>query len=366
MIPSKQYIDALKNAGIKTFSGVPCSFFQSAIDHIIEDNELSYSIAPNEGSALALCAGAIAAGSPAALMIQNSGLGNLINPLTSLNMIYGLPVLMFISGRAMGIPDEPQHEIMGRTTEKLLDVLGVPHQTMPSEPSEFVQSLSRAQTRMHETRIPFAFIVRHGTIGSSPRRDISSPYPLSRSEALRIITESLTKTAYIISTTGKASRELFTLADSPNNFYMQGSMGHASAFALGVALKKHLKKIVILDGDGALLMHMGILSSIGHEKPKNLYHIVLDNEAYESTGGQGTTSSSTDIGAVALACGYTGTATVSTTDDLRKSIQNVSAQNGPFLLRVKINIAAGTDPLPRISSAYTPQEITARFSKELL
>lgn len=357
MLAPSDFVEELKKRGISNFTGVPCSFFQSAINYVIDDKELSYSIVPNEGSALALASGAILAGKQTVVLIQNSGLGNLINPLTSLNMIYGIPVLIFISGRAYGVLDEPQHEIMGKSMGAILDAIGIPHRDMPDTREEYDNALGDALELMKKNKQPFVFFVRKGAIDTYVKNeDKKNKYPLKRIEVLKIISEFFTDDVCAVATTGMISRELFAVADRKQNFYMQGSMGHASAFGLGIALSKPEKKVVVLDGDGAFLMHMGIGSSIGHYQPKNMYHIVLDNEAYESTGNQDTTSRTTDILGIARACGYVSAHEVETESELRSMLKELLASQGPALLRVKVNREA-TEGIPRISSKYASEDI---------
>ncbi len=365
MIPADDFVKALKQRSFRFFTGVPCSFFQSAINRVIEDPELRYTMVPNEGSALALAAGSYLAGRTAVVMIQNSGFGNLINPLTSLNQIYKLPALILISGRAYGIPDEPQHEIMGRAMSSILDSVGVHYKDLPAEKGTCEKALGEAERYLKRQKLPFVFFVKKGTLESAESKiPAKNPYPLKRLEAIQLIVDSLEGDEYLIATTGKPSRELFSVADRKKNFYMQGSMGHASALALGVALNQPEKKIVVLDGDGAVLMHMGILSSIGHCKPANLYHIVLDNEAYESTGNQDTTSATTDLVKVAKACGYTEAEEVISKEDLQKKLKQILKGKGPAFLRVKVNRLV-TPNVPRITSKYTSEEIASGFKLEL-
>ncbi|MBI4353556.1 MAG: phosphonopyruvate decarboxylase [Candidatus Omnitrophica bacterium] len=365
MISAKDFVDILRKEGFVSFTGVPCSFFQAAINFVIDDPALFYTIVPNEGSALALASGAALAGRPTAVLIQNSGFGNLINPLTSLNMIYRLPVLIFMSGRAYGVPDEPQHEIMGKTMGPLLDALGIPHLDMPGEIQKFEKAVQEAVRRMNREKSPFVFLVRKGTIDDyqAARKD-NPAYPLKRIEAIRIISQALQGDECLVATTGKPSRELFNVCDRNRNFYMQGSMGHAASFGLGVALSRPDKKVVVLDGDGALLMHMGILSSIGHYRPKNLYHIVLDNESYESTGGQDTTSPTTDFCLIAKACGYRTAEEAATEKDLKVKLASLLQEEGPAFLRIKTN-RLPTPDVPRISNRYTSEQIAETFKAAL-
>ena len=368
MISPKDFIEALKEKGCRSFTGVPCSFFQAAINYALDQKTLKYTIMPNEGAALALAAGSHLAGSPTVLFIQNSGFGNLVNPLTSLNMIYEIPVLIFMSGRAYGVKDEPQHEVIGRTMGAALDAFGVRHEDMPGELAGFKKSLEAAFAYMKEKKQPVVFFVRKDTLeeylpaGRQVRHEKKHPvvYPMKRIDAIRLISECLSDEEYVIATTGKPSRELFAVADRPQNFYMQGSMGHAASIGLGAALAKPDKKIVVLDGDGAVLMHMGILSSVGHYKPKNFYHVMLDNESYETTGDQDTTSSSVSFEKIAGACGYAQIGQAKDAAGLKSAFVSMLKKSGPVFLRVKIN-RIPTPDIPRISSKYSSAQIAARF-----
>ena len=364
MLSPADFVGTLQSQNIRSFTGVPCSFFQAAINFVLDDPSLQYTMVPNEGSALALASGAGMAGTPTAVLIQNSGLGNLINPLTSLNLIYGIPVLLFISGRAYGVDDEPQHEIIGRSMGKILDAVGVEHEDLPDSTELFAQSLSKALARMRVTKKPFAYFVRQGCLDEyvsvRPRTEL---YPMKRVDAIQIIARSLKGEEYVVATTGKPSRELFATADRKRNFYMQGSMGHAASIGLGFAREHADKKVIVLDGDGALLMHLGILSSIGHYQPPNLFHLVLDNESYETTGDQDTTSKTTDFCAMALACGYREVECVENAADLEKALKAFAGKPGPNLLRIKIN-RLPTLNVPRISSRYTSIQIAENFCRE--
>ncbi len=365
MIPAQTFVESLKRHGLTFYTGVPCSFFQGAINCVVADPMLRYTIVPNEGAALAVASGAYLAGQRPTVMIQNSGLGNLINPLTSLNMIYRLPVLLFVSGRAYGVPDEPQHEIIGRTMGGLLDAIGVPHGDLPGEPGPCEEALKEALARMERDRAPFAFFVSKGRLGEHERPSPPPGYPLTRLAAIRAITDALRGDECVIATTGKPSRELFSVCDRARNFYMQGSMGHAAAIGLGVALGQPGHKIVVLDGDGAVLMHLGILSSIGHYRPRNLYHLVLDNESYESTGDQDTTSRTTDLAAVARASGYRLAEEAVTEAELKDKLRRLIAGDGPAFLRVKIN-RVPTPGIPRITTRHTSEQIARQFHASLV
>ena len=365
MISAEEFVKGLKERGIRSFTGVPCSFFQGAINRVLDDQDLRYTMVPNEGSALALAAGCYLAGETTVLMIQNSGFGNLINPLTSLCMIYRIPALLFISGRAYGVPDEPQHEIIGKTMGAILDAIGIVHKDLPDEREAYEDALDEALLSMRQKKMPVVFFVRKGSIDHYiSKKNGVKDYPLKRSEAIELISKSLKQDEYLVVTTGKPSRELFAANDRPRNFYMQGSMGHAASIGLGAALQSPTKKIVVLDGDGAILMHMGILSSVGFYKPKNFYHIILDNESYETTGDQDTTSPGTDLKTVAKACGYRFAEEIQNEGQLISELKFFLKKDGPSLLRVKVN-RLPTHNIPRISSKYSSEDIAKNFKAEL-
>jgi phosphonopyruvate decarboxylase len=297
------------------------------------------------------------------VLIQNSGLGNLINPLTSLNLVYRIPALLFVSGRAYGIPDEPQHEVIGKKMASLLDTLEIPHWDLPSDPQAFQGALDQGIEKMRREKKPVVFFVRRGTFGpytSQRKGQSSSPYPMKRIEALSIIRESLAEEDLVFITTGKPSRELFAIGDRPGNFYMQGSMGHVASLALGTALVQPHRRVVVIDGDGAFAMHMGAVSTIGHYRPGNLIHLLLDNESYETTGDQDTTSATTDFEGVAKACGYRCLQRVTQAEELRRVLQEFLKREGPALLRIKLNREETRD-IPRITTRYQAWEIAESF-----
>ncbi len=366
MISAEAFVACLKKNGVQSFTGVPCSFFQAAVNRVLDDETLRYTMVPNEGSAFALAVGTYLAGSACAVLIQNSGFGNLVNPLTSLAMIYRTPVLVFMSGRAYGVSDEPQHEIIGKTMGPALDALGVRHSDLPEDVEKFEDAVEEAMQRMRKDKKPFFFFVRKGTIDDYiPKGHHQNMYSLKRIEAIEIIAKNLKGNEYVIATTGKPSRELFNVCDRSKNFYMQGSMGHAASIGLGMALERPKEKVIVLDGDGAVLMHMGILSSIGHYQPKNFYHVVLDNESYETTGDQDTTSPTTDFQSIAKACGYVFVGAVKTEKELVSEFKSMLSQPGPGFLRVKIN-RQPTPDIPRISSKYSSEQIAENFKANLI
>ena len=367
MISPENFISHLKGQGFRFFTGVPCSYFRHVINRLQDHPGASYYIAPNEGSALALASGAHLAGEEACVMIQNSGLGNLINPLTSLNMIYEIPVLLFVSGRAWGLNDEPQHEVMGKRMHALLDSLNIPHWDFPQEEEKFRECLDQAVRVLRAVKRPVVLFVRKGTFApyEVPEKSGTPPaYPMKRIDAISILKGCFREQDAVFATTGKPSRELFTVGDRPGNFYMQGSMGHIGSLALGTAIAQPQRRVIVIDGDGALLTHLGAMSMIGHYRPRNFYHLLLDNEAYETTGDQDTTARSTDFAKVAAACGYLKTYEIREPRELQSRLPQILEENGPVFVRIKIN-RLPTEDIPRITTKYQAPEITDSFKRHL-
>jgi phosphonopyruvate decarboxylase len=358
---AKDFVQILKERNYRFFAGVPCSYFKHAIDELADDPALTYVAAVNEGAALALCAGAATAGTKAACILQNSGFGNMVNPLTSLSRIYRIPTLIFISLRAYPdwTKDEPQHRVMGEVLTGLLDVLQVPFWTVPREPIAFAATLAEAD-RVVEAGGVAALLVEKDTVAGEERPTPVSDRPLSRMEAIRIIAEEAPPDAVTVSTTGMISRELFAAADRPKNFYMQGSMGHAVAMGLGLALGAPPgTPIVVLDGDGAALMHMGSMATVAERAPRRFLHVVLDNEAYGTTGNQMTASTVARLEAVAAACGYARVGRCDDAAGLRALVGELRATHGPTCLLVKVN-RREVDKIPRITSRYTTEDTALR------
>ncbi|GAA0909557.1 phosphonopyruvate decarboxylase [Streptomyces thermoalcalitolerans] len=361
MISAQDFCALLADRGFSLASGVPCSHFGGPIAHL-STQPGRYVPAPNEGSALAVAAGAALGGRRSYVMLQNSGLGNLINPLTSLVMTYQLPILTFTSLRGWPDPatDEPQHAVMGPATPGLLDSIHTPHYTLYAKdgPDEFSLILEQAEKDLAEQRAPFVLVER-GAIGKAAAANDPHREGLAAAEAIRVVTAAAPQAA-VIATTGYTGRDTFAVADSPRNFYMQGSMGHASSLGLGVALTHPERTVVILDGDGALLMHLGALSMIGHAAPANLIHVVLDNRIHESTGGQATTSATTSFPDMALAAGYASAVTCDSEDAVRSAMAQAQAVPGPHLINVKTLPRTGTIP-PRATNALSTLDIRDRF-----
>ncbi len=350
MIAAGSFLAAARERGFDFYSGVPCSFLTPLINRVIGERATRYVGAASEGEAVAIAAGAWLAGRETVVMCQNSGLGNTINPLTSLNWPFRIPTLLVVTWRGQpGLEDEPQHELMGRVTARLLADVGVAQRGFPKDESEIPAALDQARRAMAESGLPFAFILEKGTVAEETlEQPEPAPRPTgervdlcqggerpSRVAALERLLAVVPDSAAVIATTGKCGRELFTLADREQHLYQVGSMGCASAMGLGVALNV-TRPVVVLDGDGAALMKLGSLATIGWQAPANLVHLLLDNGVHDSTGGQATVSPGVDFAAVALACGYRRAASCDTLDDFETTLKDAWATPGPRLIHLKI------------------------------
>ena len=379
MIHARDFVDAARAHGFNCYAGVPCSFLTPFINYVIGAQGLRYLSAANEGDAVAIAAGAWLGGQRAVAMMQNSGLGNAVSPLTSLTYTFRIPILVVCTHRgAPGVADEPQHELMGAITEQLFDTMGISWATFPREIAAVKPVLDIVVQHMQNTSLPYALIMQKGTcetfvLGANaqpaPRASVAvmgsghqrnATQRASRAAALeRVLAASNDGRTVVIATTGFTGRELYALADRPQHFYMVGSMGCASSLGLGLALARPDLRVLVIDGDGAMLMRMGNLATLGAYRPPNLLHVVLDNEAHDSTGAQATVSASTDFAALAAACGY---GRVVRSDQLVE-LDDFFAQHDNITTGfIHMKIAAGArEDLPR--PAITPPEVRARFMR---
>lgn len=361
MISSDSFINELLKHGIHSYTGVPCSFFTPLVNELSLNSKVDYLPATSEGEAISIASGYHISDKISVVMVQNSGLGNMVNPITSLSLPFKIPSLLLISWRGEpGYKDEPQHEVMGKITCELLDLMGIPSEILSDDSTSVKKQLEKAVATMNRESKPYALIVKKGTF-SGPQlsfRPEDAQLP-SRYEALTVISKEVGLDAPIIATTGKTGRELYTIRDSDNHLYCVGAMGFASAFAYGIA-KKYTKPTYIIDGDGAALMHLGNFATIGRDKTLSFVHLILDNGAYDSTGGQLTISDSVDFCQIATACGYKNAYMASNlstfTEYLRKPV------DGSVLLYLKIR-KGSLSPLSRPSS--TPDSVKYRLIKQL-
>lgn len=338
----------LRQRGYDFFSGVPCSSLKDLINYSV--NNFQYVIATNEGEAVAISAGAYLAGKKSCVLMQNSGLTNALNPLTSLNYCFEIPVLGFVSWRGEpSLHDEPEHTLMGKITDKLLDICGISHLLLSTDEEELRRQLEVADQYI-ERNESFFFIVKKGSfteekiektlsIDHYERQLItgssSEPKP-ARLQVLEAISGHKDKDTLLLAATGKTGRELFEIEDAPNNLYMVGSMGCVSSIGLGIALARQDKRVVAIDGDGALLMRMGSMATNGFYRPRNMLHILLDNESHDSTGGQQTVSANVLFAEIAKASGYRRSVITNSIDEIGSHIEQWKANPVLTFLHIKI------------------------------
>lgn len=369
---TKKFGDYLKELKFDVFTGVPCSYLKNLINFAY--SECTYINAPNEGDAVAVASGAWLAGKNPVVLLQNSGLGNLISPLTSLNHIFNIPFLGFVSLRG-GPDDEPQHELMGEITKEILTITKTPIAILSKNLEEAKMQIMAARDFIDANKIPFFFIVEKGTfddyklkVDSHPKYkkgkihnySSSSNELISRNDALEIISANKGNSC-VIATTGKTGRELFEVEDSKQNFYMVGSMGCASAIGLGVS-KFTNKSVIVIDGDGAALMRLGNLPMVSNENPKNMLHILLDNEEHNSTGGQSTISAIIDWPTFASSIGYS-VLVVNNAEQLKHAIEEWKLNKELTFIYMKINNKSKSE-LGR--PTVKPKQVAVRFKKYVL
>ena len=372
MISADDFLEPARDEGFDFYTGVPCSYLTPLINRVINDPANRYVGAASEGEAVGIAAGAWLAGRQTVVMCQNSGLGNAVNPLTSLNVPFQIPTLLVVTWRGQpGLADEPQHELMGQITPALLDTLRIPHMAFPATIDKIGPAIAAMSSSLRETRLPFAFIMEKGSVhddglsettpttrssGAHADHRVSAELP-TRYAILQRLLAAVPESAAIVASTGKCGRELFTLADRPQHLYQVGSMGCAGPMGLGVALNT-TRPVIVLDGDGAALMKLGAFATIGAMGPDNLVHIILDNGIHDSTGGQPTVSPSVNFAGVALSCGYAGAALTDDSDGFEKAFAVALANPGPHLIHVRIR-PGSLDNLGR--PTLSPREVADRF-----
>ena len=377
MISATSFVEYLRGLGYSQYTGVPCSFFTSFINYVINDSTLDYIGATSEGEAVGISLGGTLAGRKTVTMCQNSGLGNMVNPLTSLNYPFRIPTLLIVTWRGQpGLKDEPQHEQMGRIMHQLLDTLEIPWLPFPQDESEIAQVMTAAEASMRERQRPFALVMPKNSIEKHElrvrpkpartttdlRQNLAGENLLTRTEALKLVLGALRGGEAIIATTGKTGRELFTIADRPNHLYVVGGMGTASAIGFGVARALPQQPTVVIDGDGAALMKMGSLATIGFYRPQNFLHIVLDNEVHDSTGGQQTASPTVRFAEVAAAANYQSAFAFDQPEKVAGAVHELRNIPGPSLLHVKIRPGS---PESVGRPTVNPHEVKDRFSEFL-
>jgi len=344
----------LAKNGMDFFAGVPDSLMKHFLAYVNDHpGKGRHIIAANEGNAIALAAGYhLATGRTGVVYMQNSGLGNSANPLISLadKDVYGIPMLLIIGWRGRpGVKDEPQHVTQGRITRGLLKTLGIPFAILPRTPDKARAAVTRAAAAIRKRGAPYALLVEKDTfMAYKPIRAGSRRLPLKREKAIGLVLDRLGPGDVIVSSTGMISRELFETRErrgQPHDldFLTVGSMGHSSQIALGVALSRPDREVYCFDGDGALIMHMGALALIAAQSPSNLKHVVFNNGAHDSVGGQPTCGFTLDIPAVAAACGYRKSLRAASAADAKKKIEALKRSTGPALLEIRVKVGARDD-----------------------
>jgi phosphonopyruvate decarboxylase len=343
----------IREQGFGFFAGVPDSLLKDFCAYVTDHAPSGdHVIAANEGNAVALAVGHfLGTGRPALVYMQNSGIGNAVNPLLSLAdpEVYGIPMLLVIGWRGEpGVKDEPQHVKQGRRMTELLDAMEVPWFLLPPSIDDASGVIAEAGRVMRNRAGPVAVLVRAGTFDRYRlARDVVTDFPMNREDAVKCIAGQLQDDDVIVSTTGKASRELYEYRQATgtvgNDFLTVGGMGHTASIAMGIAKARPERVVVCLDGDGSAIMHMGALAVIGNAGPPNLLHVLINNGSHDSVGGQPTVGYDIDIPGIAIACGYRQALTATTANEVKEQIARLRRDEGPVLLEVKVNKGARDD-----------------------
>lgn len=354
MIEPKQFFESLQSQGVEFFTGVPDSLLKDFCAYVSDHTkEHHHIISANEGGAIGLAMGFhLATGKIPLVYMQNSGLGNVINPLLSLTdpEVYAIPMLLVIGWRGEpGVHDEPQHKKQGRVMIPMLEAMEIPYSVLGPEMDNADTEIQTALDIAQKGNQPFAFIIKKGTFHPNPLQGgTTHDFPLSREEAIQEILEHLNENDIVVSTTGMPSREVFESRARKQqghhrDFLTVGGMGHASQIALGLALHNPGRGVVCLDGDGAALMHLGALAIIGSQRPKNFLHIILNNGAHDSVGGQPTVGLDVEFLQIARSAGYQNVVKVRTNADIQREVQQMKENDGPNLLEIVISKGARKD-----------------------
>lgn len=370
MIQPKQFIERLRAGGVDFFAGVPDSLLKDLCAYITDNVACENNIiAANEGGAVALAAGYyLATGKTGCVYMQNSGEGNAVNPLLSLMDadVYRMPLLMIIGWRGEpGVHDEPQHVKQGKVTLALLDAMSIPYAVLDEN---WEGQLDEALRVIHETNGIYALIVRKGTFDEYKcPNQVASDWELGREEAIEMVADRLREDDIVVSTTGMISRELFEYREAKgqghaHDFLTVGSMGHASQIALGIALQKPERRVVVFDGDGAVIMHLGNMAITASQAPKNYFHIVYNNGAHDSVGGQPTVGFDINLPEIGAAMGYKTVLNATNAEELNAALGKLDDCAKPALLQICVRKGNRKD-LGRPTT--TPYENKNALMKEL-
>lgn len=370
--PADFYQSLTKN-GFDFYTGVPDSLLKDfcayVSDHVPASNHV---ITANEGSAVSVAAGYhLATKKSPVVYLQNSGFGNTVNPLLSLAdpRVYSIPMLLLIGWRGEpGKKDEPQHIVQGKVMSSLMADLNIPFEVLPDFLEGATDALQTATHYLDTRKGPYAFLVKRQTFTAyKMKQPLKSPeeFAFSREEALNLIVDKTGRFDILVATTGFASRELYEIREKreqthAKDFLSVGSMGHASAIALGIAMNKQSRQVICLDGDGAVLMHMGTIATVGNVAPHNYKHIVINNGCHDSVGGQPTGALKLNFADVAKACGYKDAKTAFSKEDVVKGIDWLMATEGPVLLELRVKRGTRKDlGRPKTTPKQNKQEFMA-------
>ncbi len=346
MIRPEFFIEKLRAEGVEFYAGVPDSLLKNVCAYITDHFDKEHNIiAANEGGAVALAAGYhLATGKVGCVYMQNSGEGNAVNPLASLTDrdVYHIPLLLIVGWRGRpGVHDEPQHVKQGKITTSLLDVMGIGYEVLSKEEEAAARQIEKAMGSIRETGEAFALVVEKDTFDSYALQNVErNEYTMSREDAIRMVAASITEDAIIVSTTGMISRELFEYRTAmgqghERDFLTVGSMGHASQIALGIALQHPERRVYCFDGDGASIMHMGNMAIVGSRRPKNFVHVVFNNGAHDSVGGQPTVGYDIDLVEIAKAVRYERAVRVCGAEELKDALEGL-LDEGLQLIEVRV------------------------------
>lgn len=374
MVDPITFHNALAQSGIDFYTGVPDSMLRPFCACVAEHTKKErHIIAANEGAAIGLAAGSyLASGRPALVYMQNSGLGNAINPLLSLAdmSVYGIPMILMIGWRGEpGVKDEPQHVAQGQATTSLLNAIGVEHYQLPNDTAEATTMLNELRKQTIKDNKPVAVLVSKNTFADyHADENDDEPMTLSRERAIELILNQIKPDSSVVSSTGMISRELYELRDHfkqnhDTDFLTVGSMGHCSQIALGIAVTNSNKRVICLDGDGAAIMHMGSMAIVGQASSANLLHVILNNGRHDSVGGQPTCGLEINFTTIAEGCGYQLVRSANDETELINALDAMSDLEGPLLLDVRIGAGHRKDlGRPEIS----PQDQKRNFMRHLL
>lgn len=373
MIEPKKFYELLVANGTDFFTGVPDSLLKNFCAYVTDNtDDAQHIIAANEGCAVGLASGYhLATGKTPLVYMQNSGIGNSVNPLLSLadSDVYSVPLILVIGWRGEpGVHDEPQHVKQGKVTCELLEAMKIQYEILSDDEKKLEEQIKNCYDYLKSNSCPFAFVVKKNTFAEYKlQKNISVTAEMTREEAIEVCAKNAGSEAVFVSTTGMASRELFELRQKfgqphKSDFLTVGSMGHASQIALAIALNKRNRKIFCIDGDGAAIMHTGGMATIGTRKPNNFVHIVMNNGAHDSVGGQPTVGLKIDLCGIAKSCGYENVVRTENADELAKAIEIALKKNVLSFIEVLVKKGARKD-LGRPTT--TPQENKIAFMEFL-